>query len=1358
MKTRTFLCGGLATLASCLAAHAQVFTGPYGPGGTWNAYKVVTVPVTWEAAAAASKAATAASTGLPALSTNNATGHLVQISNEDENTFVALIAAQTANSGNSAVWLGANDNDQEGNFVWDGTTGGSGPNGEQVLDDSFTPWFTGEPNNAGTENAAEMRADGRWNDNKHNLATTTRKYVIEWEIGAAAPIVGAQQHPVYYTAPYGAGGKWNLYRVVATGTETFATAHTAAIQSTAGSTGVAGVNNTALTGHLISINSDAENSFLYRITGMNGANTITTWLGLTDDPAYGGTEAGSSKTTGWVWAGTTEPFTFQKFRTRYPNNAEEPNNGATGGEQYVEMQSTTAWWNDIANTATLRRYVIEWNTEQDAPISGAAQAAPILQAPLPALANADAAGTWAIKTWRGAANTTSSAAGGNLWNALGVIYGHSTGATTAEGTAPVMNCTDGVNASDTAGARSVFGQFWPRLAYVGDINGDDNQLVILGKTKVVIPAAGRYMFNVHSDDGFYFRISGGAPGAFTLEQVDGLGYADPGETGAFYYTANSDATGARGVYNFATAGTYQVDFIGNEGTGGSFFEVSWAAAPAGFVPGSVVGDWGADWKLLGGPQGGTALMPAGDLNVPAAAGNQWSVAGTPSNTATTSAYPTLQSALTALQTGTPVTGTYPVINFTDPEEGGNRGRFSNDQPFISNVVNTADNNFVIGARGKFTAPEAGLYTIGVHADDFFALRVKGGPVWRGRVWGVTSQGHIDSNDSTTIYWPVASADSNVRAVLSVPAAGTYDLDFIYAEGTGGAAAEVYAVKGVALTDADSTDWQLIGDQTALVPVLPASLANAPDFGNKLWGVHAVHDTALELLDVTDAVAALQDSGNGTHTLNATVPALNFIDAYTPGAGGIFAGDYLVPGSPDQQSAFNFALHARGRIQVDTPGRYTFGVKSSDGFALRIKNGKWVTWNGNAGIDPADPSTLSYGQAKPAPANNASNDRTSRGSIDLTAGIHEVEFVTYNLELDFHAEVYVVPGSNAGTGEYAAVGTANEGGAGLSLNGAWRLLGHEAKASGLGLLRMESGWKVEQSVPQAAAPPSWSTLTGADNWLSPGGAPTITTANNVVQINYNDPGFGGPGTIPNDRPNPTNTMNGTTNVDDNYYATRMTGTIVVDTPGTYAIGFQSDDGQYFEFLERNGGTVPSFTRLTGNATRTGTIVDSSEGNTDARMEVGIGTGNSRLIGEVTLEAGTYPVRAVWFEGTGGSYNEIFAAPTPADGRPMTLLMSGETPNVTDVSGLPLAAGGIEPPVGTVIQITNLVVNAQGALEITFESEAGRNYLVESNTSLTGAWTTVVPALNSAGTSTVYTTPVINAATTPRLFWRITRNPN
>ncbi len=1366
------LAGAVSTLLLIPAAlHAQIYTAPYGPGGTWNAYQVVTTPANWAAADTAAKAKTAADTGLPALAGNTTTGHLVQISSEDENTFVALAAAQAPNSGNSNIWLGLNDVASEGNWEWTGTTGGSGENGEEVLgvETDFAAWAPGEPNNAGSaEHAAELRTDGRWNDN--NGATQTRRYVIEWEISAAAAIEGALQIPVYYTGPYGPDGKWNLYRVVATGNNSFSEVHDLAISQTAASTGVAGVTNGALTGHVASINSAAENDFIFRIANQASNNTVTTWIGATDDPAFGGEEAGSSKTEGWVWAGTSEPFTYQKFRRRYPNNAEEPNN-AGAGENFVEIQNVTGYWNDVGETSgtggTFRRYVVEWSTEQDAPIAGAALPPGLLPAPFPTLAGADAAGTWDLRFLRGAAN-----GGANFPNALGVAFGVTPGATATNGTRPVLNFTDGVTGTDTAG-RSTSGLFWPRLPYLGDQAGDDNQFVLLAKTKVTIATAGRYVFNVHADDGHHFRLTGGPANGIELLQVDGLGHSDPGLPGAFYYPANNDATGARGIYQLA-AGTYDVEFLAYEGSGGSIFEIAWAPVPAEWALGSDFGNWGADWKLLGGAQGGDPVIPA-SLSLPAPTGGNWSVGTT---TPAGAAFPTLAAAVEALQSEPLTTETYPVVNFADPDNAGNRGRFGNDAPFPGDAPGD-ENFFAAAGRGQITIPEPGLYTVAARVDDWFALRVSAPAVVRGRVWGVTSQGHIDANDAQTLRWDVGTSDD--RVAVHFPTAGTYDLDFVFAEGSGGSSIELYYAPGVQLAEADTTTWRLIGNPGALTPALPATLANAPEFGDRLWGLHTVHNVSFDLASLADAVSALQGA-DGDHT-TATAPVLNFVDPDAPGVGGIFAGDLAVPGESEELDDDNFALHARGRLEVETAGRYTFAVKHSDGFALRINGAAWLANLASgtaAGIDPADASTLVF-----ATGTTALTDRTSRAAVDLAAGTYEVDFITFDRSADFHAEVYVARGHNIGTGEYATSGTAAAanstagGGAVISLNDGWRLVGYTP--SGLATLGIDAdGWAVQQTAPRSTAPPdqhlngnawgaSGQALAAADAWLDStgAGAASVTTVQGVPQINFNDPGFGGPGSFPNDQPNPTNTpANNSSNTDDHYYATRMTGTLIVEKEGTYAIGFQSDDGQYFEFLTPSAPlTTPVFTRLTANATGTadpvdaGLITESSQGVEGARFQVDGGTGNSRTVAEVHLTPGAYPIKAVWYEGTGGSYNEIFAAPAPAYGRPLSLLVTdGASAEVADLDGLTLAAGGVIPPPTGNLVITNLTWSATNTLGITWTSTAGATYTIETSPSLqSNQWTTVEASYASGGATTTYTSPAQDTAATPQLFWRVRQNP-
>jgi flagellin len=113
------------------------------------------------------------------------TGHLANITSQDENDFINALAP-----GN--VWLGGSDGAVEGEWrwlagpeagqqFWSGGPGGSAPGG------MYANWGGGEPNNSGgAEDTVHMRADGRWNDQPGG---TSYQYVIEWDSSLFTPPV-----------------------------------------------------------------------------------------------------------------------------------------------------------------------------------------------------------------------------------------------------------------------------------------------------------------------------------------------------------------------------------------------------------------------------------------------------------------------------------------------------------------------------------------------------------------------------------------------------------------------------------------------------------------------------------------------------------------------------------------------------------------------------------------------------------------------------------------------------------------------------------------------------------------------------------------------------------------------------------------------------------------------------------------------------------------------------------------------------------------------------------------------------------------------------------------------------------------
>lgn len=1328
---------GLSLAAgSAASAQHQFWTAPTGPGGTWNLYEVVTTAATWTNADTAAKAKAASATNLASMAGNTTTGHLIQVGSSYENDFSCAAGVLTPGSGNSNFWLGLNDVATEmGNvktgWQWSGTTG------PEILDDGeFSAWAPNQPDNAGSnEDAVEMRTDGMWNDNV--AGTPTRRYVIEWEINSATAIPDARQYQVYYTAPFGPGGTWNLYKAVFQG-DNYANAHNIAINATADSTGVSGVAGNSATGHLVSVGSQMENDFVYQITAYSSRGSVNTWLG-SDHPDYGGTEAGFSKTTGWVWPGTTDPWVYEKFSSRPRiaaainslTSSGEPNNGGQG-ENFVEMTSNS-FWNDIAApSTTFRRYVIEWDIASATPIAGAATGTlPIIDnAALPATGGVPAVGSWNIRRISGTGITATDIA----WMTQHTQI-QPAAATKTDITSPVLNHND-INTNNFTG-RGNGGLFFWDLPIPGDNSAtvaDDNTYVTAANTKLDLSGPGPWTLNIHSDDGFAVRVIGSK-----VTQVGGGGVADFSYGDGAYFPLGGGDTNTRVTFTVPAAGQYDVHFIHYDGTGGSYYEMSMA-------PGAWLNDWDTQWTLVGGTYTGTPILPdktALGLTPATANPGWWNVTTYPvvfpaNNPITFNSYlEKLTADYVAAVSGaaSPLgSGEVPVMNLADLNNA-NREMLAGDYDFPATTAD--DNNFATAALGTFRF-EAGTYTFNIRCDDLCAIRFGSGAQVLGRV-SILANGAIDPFDPSTFVWWQANGDINCKMVVRFPTTGDYEFTLFHGEGTGGAAAEVSWLAGVQTEDF-SGNWIPLGASIPLTPVLPPTLPGIPtDQG--MWSIHTVHSSGETITSLSQAAALLNDPLKGIHS-DGQSPVVNFVDDGAQGTGGFFAGDRNLPGDKLAQDDNDFAMVAKSILYTPTAGIYTIVVKHSDGCAIRLPGNRFLALTkGNVANsptwDPADPGTITSDWNGTAIA----DDLLTRGLVYLPAGCQPIEVVSFDRSSSWHLELYARPGVFNGTAEYVAGATANNGDA--SIQGNWRLVGHVAEPV-LAIPGMTGQWSVRQSPHSAASPlpvgTTWDT-TNAYAWLT---TQTTITPVLVNWINYNDPGFGGPGSIPNDLPIPMNTAG--TASDDHNYATEMRGALSIPVDGTYCFGWQGDDGGFFEF---EGANPPVFTRIVAQAIANG-IESNTDGAPGARIKANGGSGNTRTIGQVTLAAGDYPIRCFWKEGTGGSYFEIFASPAGGDATMVSLLKTGGASATTaDEAGIRV--------LGTKIKLADATLTPTQNFSFSFDSVPGVTYTIQRTTGSAdgiNGWQDV-GTVTAADVTTTWTTPApVNPATDPRYFYRAT----
>lgn len=182
------------TVATANAQSSVLYQAPTGPNGTWNLYEYVLTPTTF-------KAANTASNGITHPLAGAVPGYLTDIQNDFENTVVNQMTYR------GDAWIGLTDrfgaapNAMEGQFAW--------TSGATYDFNVFNRWNTGEPNNAGEEDATHITGAGFWNDNKsgygiddpvvdpnfgsgNETAVANFRYIRKWATQSATPLPGVR--------------------------------------------------------------------------------------------------------------------------------------------------------------------------------------------------------------------------------------------------------------------------------------------------------------------------------------------------------------------------------------------------------------------------------------------------------------------------------------------------------------------------------------------------------------------------------------------------------------------------------------------------------------------------------------------------------------------------------------------------------------------------------------------------------------------------------------------------------------------------------------------------------------------------------------------------------------------------------------------------------------------------------------------------------------------------------------------------------------------------------------------------------------------------------------------------------------
>ncbi len=339
--------------------------------------------------------------------------------------------------------------------------------------------------------------------------------------------------------------------------------------------------------------------------------------------------------------------------------------------------------------------------------------------------------------------------------------------------------------------------------------------------------------------------------------------------------------------------------------------------------------------------------------------------------------------------------------------------------------------------------------------------------------------------------------------------------------------------------------------------------------------------------------------------------------------GLFLGAERIAGA---RGGYNGTVSVmKGKIKIPKTGLYTFGVHADDGFALRIAGAKWKRVSGDGDIDPLDHSVI-YQE-------NASNHCDARGVVQLAAGTHAVELVHFICAEGGRIQLYAAPGEFANDGD----------------TDAWRPVGWKARDKVAWPGIDAQGWKVEMTVAHPSDSTEKDTLSEALFQLETD--KNLVVAKNVDAIHFADPECSTPGHFPHPVPFPNNTP-----ADDDHFAMRATGTLVIPANGTYNIGFSGDDGASVRIAGQ------AWTQLARAPSREARMEDDHFSCFDITSAP-----DATTVAEISLLKGTYPIEVTYLENILFANLEVFAGPA---GYPVRLLKKGGAEMVADHDGLEL----------------------------------------------------------------------------------------
>lgn len=509
-----------------------------------------------------------------------------------------------------------------------------------------------------------------------------------------------------------------------------------------------------------------------------------------------------------------------------------------------------------------------------------------------------------------------------------------------------------------------------------------------------------------------------------------------------------------------------------------------------------------------------------------------------------------------------------TINIIDDAGAGTAGYFTSNQgEWMSTLADVTDDNYILMVAKCAIRIPAGAeddYTFGFQGDDGSRLRIIGQQfISSTRLNTANPADPAHAGDS--LYYPAGVGGSNTIGVVHLKP-GDYNVEFTFWEGTGGSSIEVFAARG-ARVSVDTTNFKLIGDTAngglQIVPD-PDSITLTVNGGSSAF-VHSGSPATLPLvwnstvaptsISINQGIGTVAQSGSQ----NIAAPATTTTYTLT--------------------ATFDTTVVTRQvTVYVNTAPQMTF---TSDRTNTNPASGATLSWNVNGAtaltLNPGNINVLDQTSRFVTPASN-----TTYTLLATNASGPTQQSVTINVGAAPVVNSFTVSDANPLFGAETTLAWSTSNATSVSINqnvGAVPTTGNLAvtvyqttaytitatnlygTATASVLVNMPTPIGVSSAgftvVRYNASTPLPFTgmgyLQSADALIAANGLAQATVTG-VTSINYSD---GAPGEFGGDSGFPS--VSGSATANGVNFALKITGTLVVNTPGEYTFVVNCDDG-------------------------------------------------------------------------------------------------------------------------------------------------------------------------------------------------------